>query len=174
MADPEVTKRRWRLQAAVLVSCLSAVAASAQQQTPPRPEAAVVKRPALAAAMAERSVVHADTFKAEVFKGTALSESQKQSVLSNLAGVGLSLQTAPTTMQQFFGPVPPAQATGMACVINYAGTAAELLALRKIVAGLIEKNKAADLPVFVQGIPKDCPYRELYFYLELLAKLTKE
>lgn len=115
----------------------------------------VVKRPPLAAAIAERSVVHADAFKSEVFKGAALSEAQKQAILSNLAGVGLSQQTAPKTMQQFFGPVPPDKATGMACVINYAGTTAELLALRKTVAGLIEKNKAADLPKFVLGVPKD-------------------
>ena len=134
----------------------------------------VVERPPLAAMIAGRSVVHADAFKAEVFKGAALSEAQKQAVLSNLAGVGLSQQTAPQTMQQYFAPVPPMQATGMACVINYAGTTAELLALRKTVAALIEKNKATDLPKFMLGVPKDCPYKELYYYLDLLAQLTTE
>ena len=62
----------------------------------------------------------------------------------------------------------------MACFANFAGTPAEMLALKKTVAGLVEKNKVADLPKFIQGIPKECPYKELYYYLDVLTQLTKE
>jgi hypothetical protein len=156
-----------------LAGCLPAATAWAQQNVPPRPEATAVRRTPLAAAVAERTVVHPDAFKAEVFKGAALTEGQKQAVLKNMAGAGLSQQIVPGTMQQYFGPVPPGQATGMACTMNYAGTPAELASLRKTVAGLVEKNKASDLPSFLAKVPKDCPYSELYYYLDVLSQLVK-
>ena len=162
-----------RYVVSAFIGCLGTVTAGAQQQMPPEPKA-TISRPPLDAARAERKLVPASAFRTDVFKDSLLSEDQKRTILGNLAIVGLSLQTAPTTMQQFFAPVPPSQATGMACFANFAGTPAEMLALKKTVAGLVEKNKVADLPKFIQGIPKECPYKELYYYLDVLTQLTKE
>lgn len=140
MVDLDI-RWRWRVAGLTFVACAAAGIASAQQQVPPKPDAALAKPALKISAMTERAVVHADAVKAQIFRGTALSDAQKQSIMSNLAGVGLSQQTAPKTMQQFIGPVPPAEASGMACIVNYAGTTAELIALRKTVAGLVAKNK---------------------------------
>lgn len=139
----------------------------AQQSTPPKPAELRVYKPIdLNKLMVEKP----EAFKAEVFKGVTLSHAQQMTVIGNLGALGCG----PMQVMQQTMPVPPALASGDACRSNYAGTPQELLALHKVLASLIRKNNASDAAPFEAGIPKDCPYKELYYYLDLLAQVTRE
>lgn len=137
----------------------------AQQQTPPRAAELRVYKPIDASKF---SVEKHEAFKAEVFKGVTLSPEQQMAVIGNLGALGC----APTKVMQQTMPMPPGLVSGEACRTHYAGTPQELRALRKVVTDLLRKNNASDVAPFEQGIPKDCPYKELYYYLDLLAQVT--
>lgn len=158
---------------AVLCNALSCAALSAltipvvyaQQQTPPRAAELRVYKPV---DTGKFTLEKREAFKAEVFKGVTLSPEQQMTVIGNLGSLGC----APTKVMQQTMPTPPSLVSGEACRSNYAGTPQELRALRKVVTDLIRKNNAADVAPFELGIPKDCPYKELYYYLDLLAQVT--
>jgi hypothetical protein len=156
-----------KIACALMCSAGVSVAMS-QQQTPPKPAELLVHKSVDASKFAVTEK-HA-AFKAELFKGVALSTDQQMAVMGNLGGLGCG----PMKVMQQTMPVPPALATGDACRSNYAGTPQELVALRKTLTSLIRKNKSSDVAPFEAGIPKDCPYKELYYYLDLLAQVTKE
>ncbi|MBS0367698.1 MAG: hypothetical protein JSS57_00710 [Proteobacteria bacterium] len=163
--------RRWTLTAlykATLSATIGMVGISAvhaQQQTPPRATELRIYKPIDASKL---TVEKHEAFKADVFKGVALSPEQQMTVLGNLGTLGCT----PTKVMQQTLPTPPGLASGEACRNNYAGTPQELRALRKVLTELIRRNNAADIAPFEAGIPKDCPYKELYYYLDLLAQVT--
>ncbi len=158
----------WVFSCSVMLSAVGISTVNAQQQTPPKAAELRIQKPVdTSKFMVEKH----EAFKAEVFKGVTLSPSQQMTVLGNLAALGCA------PMQHFMQqtrPMPPGLASGDACRANYAGTPQELRALRKILTILIDKNKASDVATFEAGIPKDCPYKELYYYLDLLAQVTGE
>lgn len=163
--------RRWipaTLCKAILCAAIGVAgisAAQAQQQTPPKAAELRIYKPIDASKL---TVEKHEAFKANVFRGVTLSPEQQMTVIGNLGSLGCT----PTKIMQQTLPTPPGLTTGDACRSNYAGTPQELRALRKVLTELIRRNNAADLAPFEAGIPKDCPYKELYYYLDLLAQVT--
>jgi hypothetical protein len=165
----------------VLLLLLSTQGAQSQQQVPPTPAAPTPPRqqmppppsaPAgLAAAKATVAPHVADLAnrRATIFKGLALSEVQQTKLLGNLGEVGCQ----PMKVMQANIPVPPALVSGEACQTNYAGTPEQLSALRRAVEQQVRQHKATDVPAFTSNIPKDCSYKELYYYLAVLGALPR-
>ena len=149
--------------------CLAATdSVVAQQQTPPTP-AQPITRVSPAARTLSPHVTELAQRKSALFRGLAMTEGQQNTLLSNLGSVGCE----PMKVMQQTMPVPPALASGEACRTHYSGTPEQLSALRSAVERMVRQNKPSDVPVFTSNIPKECPYKELYYYLAVIEALPQ-
>jgi len=149
--------------------CLAATSGVvAQQQTPPTP-AQPITRVSPAAGTASPHMAELAQRKSTLFRGLAMTEAQQNILLGNLGAVGC----LPMKVMQQTMPVPPALASGEACLTNYSGTPEQLSALRFAVERMVKQNKASDVPAFTSNIPKGCPYKELYYYLAVIEALPQ-